>query len=49
MMAKRPDARPANMNDFLRHFRSIELFKTPPAPPQPAQAKEPAGGGENAG
>jgi serine/threonine-protein kinase len=49
MMAKRPDARPANMNDFLRHFRSIELFKTPPAPPQPAEAKEPAGGGENAG
>lgn len=47
-MAKRPDARPKNMNDFLRHFRSIELFKTPPTPPQPAGGTEPAGGKENA-
>lgn len=40
MMSKRPESRPKDMNDFLRHFRAIELFKTPPTPPLPAGDKE---------
>lgn len=40
MMSKRPESRPKDMNDFLRNFRAIELFKTPPTPPLPAGDKE---------
>ena len=39
-MAKRPKARLADMADFLRNFRAIELYKTPPTPPLPAADKE---------
>jgi len=39
-MAKRPESRPKDLVDFLRHFRAIELFKTPPTPPLPAGDKE---------
>ncbi|MEX2558595.1 MAG: hypothetical protein WD403_01715 [Pirellulales bacterium] len=31
-MAKRPQARPASLGDFLREFRSIQVFKEPPRP-----------------
>ncbi len=31
MMAKRPKDRPRDMNEFLRTFHSIEVFKIPPA------------------
>ncbi|HVW36263.1 MAG TPA: hypothetical protein VHB99_03120, partial [Pirellulales bacterium] len=40
MMSKRPESRPKDMNDFLRNFRAIELYKTPPTPPLPAGDKE---------
>ena len=46
MMAKRPESRPKDMADFLRHFGAIELFKTPPTPP--ASPRLPAGDKENA-
>jgi serine/threonine protein kinase len=40
MMSKRPESRPKDMADFLRNFRAIELYKTPPTPPLPAAGKE---------
>lgn len=40
MMSKRPESRPKDMNDFLRNFRAIDLYKTPPTPPLPAGDKE---------
>jgi serine/threonine protein kinase len=40
MMSKRPESRPKDMNDFLRNFRAIKLYKTPPTPPLPAGDKE---------
>ena len=39
-MAKRPKARLADMADFLRNFRAIQLYKTPPTPPLPTPDKE---------
>jgi len=34
MMAKRPDDRPSSMWDFLKIFRSMEVFKKLPKPPE---------------
>jgi len=33
MMAKRPKSRPANVGEFLKTFRAIQMFKKPPTPP----------------
>jgi serine/threonine protein kinase len=30
MLSKRPDDRPASMDDFLREFHAVRLFKEPP-------------------
>lgn len=40
-MAKRPQARPASLGDFLREFRSIKVFKEPPRP-VPSHGRESA-------
>lgn len=34
MMAKRPDDRPDSMYDFMKVFKSIEIFKKRPKPPE---------------
>jgi len=36
MMAKRPKSRPANVGEFLKRFRSIQMFKEPPPRPPAA-------------
>jgi hypothetical protein len=45
MMAKNPNDRPGTMDDFLRHFHSLRVFRMQPKPPE-AQKTQGTGGGD---
>jgi serine/threonine-protein kinase len=40
MMAKLPEKRPETMDDFLRHFRAVNVFRIPPKKPKSLLARE---------
>jgi len=40
MMAKIPDKRPETMDDFLRHFRQVRVFRIPPKKPKSLLERE---------
>jgi serine/threonine protein kinase len=39
MMAKNPNERPNSMEDFLRHFHSVRVFRVQPKPPEAQRAR----------
>ncbi len=43
MMAKNPADRPRSMEEFLRHFNSVRVFRMQPKPPEEQQASQPGG------